>query len=43
MNIIIEHVKFIDSEQDYYLHGIEQVYEQEDVNGNKRYIVIAFL
>ena len=43
LNIIIEHVKFIDSEQDYYLHGIEQVYEQEDVHGNKRYIVIAFL
>jgi len=43
MNIIIEHVKHIDSEQDYFLKEVEQVYEQEDINGNKRYIVIAFI
>ena len=43
LNVIIEHIKHIDSEQDYNLHGVEQVYEQEDVHGNKRYIVISFL
>ena len=43
LNVIIEHIKFIDSEQDYYLKGVEQVYEQSDVHGNKRYIVIAFI
>lgn len=43
LNVIIEHIKHIDSEQDYNLHGVEQVYEQEDVHGNKRYIVIAFI
>lgn len=43
LNVIIEHIKFIDMEQDYFLKGVEQVYEQEDNKGNKRYIVIAFI
>jgi len=43
VNIIIEHIKFIDSEQDYYLKEIDQVYEQSDIHGNKRYIVVFFI
>ena len=43
MNIIIEHVKHIDSEQDYFLKEVDQVYEQSDIYGNKRYIIISFI
>ena len=43
MNVVIEHVKHIDSEQDYFLKEVDQVYEQEDIHGNKRYIIISFI
>ena len=43
MNVVIEHVKHIDSEQDYFLKEVDQVYEQSDIHGNKRYIIISFI
>jgi hypothetical protein len=43
MSLIIQHINFLDNRLDYYLKKIDQVYEQIDVHGNKRYVVVAFI
>lgn len=43
LSLIIKHIKYLDNRLDYYLKNIDQVYEQIDNNGNKRYVVVAFI
>ena len=43
LSIVLNHIKGIDNEQDYYMKDIDQLYVQMDKYENKRYIVVAFI